>query len=134
MLDFYSIDLSNNRVITKIIGHQWYWEYESRILDEEIISCFMSAPASLDTIFRLITTDSLLILPNKTQHCLVVSSYDVLHAWTLPSLGLKMDAIPGRLNIISFYAFKSGIYFGQCSELCGVNHAFIPIQLFIAQF
>jgi cytochrome c oxidase subunit 2 len=69
------------------------------------------------------------VLPSKTPIQIFISSTDVLHAWTIPSLGVKADSTPGRLNIINIVSLKSGTYFGQCSEICGTNHRFIPIVL-----
>lgn len=71
--------------------------------------------------------DNRLVLPLQTPIRNIVSSSDVIHSWAVPSLGVKVDAVPGRLNQVSLYTLRSGVYYGQCSEICGANHSFIPI-------
>jgi len=83
---------------------------------------------------RLLTVDNPLFIPVETNVRLIITSHDVIHAFAIPSLGLKVDAVPGRLNQLSCYINRSGIYYGQCSELCGVNHGFMPIQLVSFKF
>ena len=78
-------------------------------------------------IFRLLDVDNRTIVPIHTQIRLLISSADVLHAWTVPALGVKADAVPGRLNQVKFIGQRPGLYFGQCSEICGANHSFMPI-------
>jgi heme/copper-type cytochrome/quinol oxidase subunit 2 len=80
-------------------------------------------------IFRLLDVDNRAVVPFNTHVRVLISSADVLHAWTVPSLGVKADAVPGRLNQVKFIAQRPGIYFGQCSEICGANHRFIPIVI-----
>lgn len=77
--------------------------------------------------FRLLEVDNRVIVPVDTHVRVIVTAADVLHSWAVPSLGVKLDAIPGRLNQTSFLANREGIFYGQCSEICGVNHAFMPI-------
>ena len=86
-----------------------------------------------NNIFRLLDVDNRTILPYKIHIRVLISSTDVLHAWTVPSLGVKADAVPGRLNQVKFIAQRAGIFFGQCSEICGANHSFIPIVLEIVR-
>lgn len=76
---------------------------------------------------RLLEVDNRVVLPTKTHVRVLVTSADVLHSWAVPSLGVKMDACPGRLNQVSVFIKREGVFYGQCSELCGVNHAFMPI-------
>ena len=76
---------------------------------------------------RLLEVDNRIVLPVNTHIRVLVTSQDVLHSWALPSLGIKMDACPGRLNQVSMFIKREGVYYGQCSEICGVNHAFMPI-------
>jgi len=76
---------------------------------------------------RLLEVDKALVLPIKTHIRVLVSASDVIHSWAVPSLGCKIDAVPGRLNQISLYLKRPGVFYGQCSEICGVNHAFMPI-------
>ena len=78
---------------------------------------------------RLLDVDNSLVVPYGTDVKLVTTSTDVLHAWTLPSIRLKVDAVPGRLNVLNLHSIKGGSYYGQCSEICGVNHSFIPIHV-----
>jgi len=82
---------------------------------------------------RLLKTDCPLILPKETNIRFLITSTDVLHSWAIPSFGIKMDAVPGRLNQTSAYIMESGRYYGQCSELCGVNHAFMPIEICVVE-
>lgn len=80
-----------------------------------------------DEIFRLLDVDNRTVIPIHTQVRVLISSADVLHSWTVPSLGVKADAVPGRLNQVKFIRQRPGLYYGQCSEICGANHRFIPI-------
>lgn len=82
---------------------------------------------SINNIFRLLDTDNRLIIPFNYFIRLIVTASDVIHSWTIPSLGIKVDATPGRLNQLNFLINRSRIFYGQCSEICGVNHSFIPI-------
>jgi len=77
--------------------------------------------------FRLLDVDTRLVLPFLTRIRILVRSVDVLHSWTVPSLGVKADATPGRLNQLNFISLRTGVFYGQCSEICGANHRFIPI-------
>jgi len=112
----------------KSIGHQWYWSYEySDFLNIEFDS-YMIPTSDLESgDFRLLEVDHRVVLPVGTDIRVLVTSADVIHSWTVPSLGVKADAIPGRLNQLSFCIKYPGIFYGQCSEICGANHSFIPI-------
>ena len=112
-------------VTVKIIGHQWYWRY----FNEEKSISFLSYIEQKFDCLRLIEVDNRLVLPYGTPIRLIISSRDVIHSWTIPSIGIKIDAIPGRINSLCFSCNKIGKFFGQCSEICGVNHSFIPISL-----
>lgn len=132
----YAIDEIVNPILTvKIIGHQWYWSYEYGDPNYNKNSSFSydSYMVPDDDIlfghYRLLETDNSLILPIKTQIRLIVTSADVLHSWAVPSLGIKMDACPGRLNQVSLFIKREGTFYGQCSEICGVNHGFMPIKV-----
>lgn len=127
----YLLDETNHPLITiKTIGHQWYWRYEySDFLDIEFDSYIVPTNELELGNFRLLETDHHLILPMKTNTRIIVSSADVIHSWTVPSLGVKVDAIPGRLNQLILYPSRPGLFYGQCSEICGANHSFIPITL-----
>nr|YP_010758060.1 cytochrome c oxidase subunit II [Gunungiella wangi]WEU80065.1 cytochrome c oxidase subunit II [Gunungiella wangi] len=125
----YLMDESKLPHITlKIMGHQWYWSYEySDFKNIEFNSYISNSPDSSN--FRLLDVDNHIVMPFKIQIRSLVSSTDVIHAWTIPSLGVKIDAVPGRLNQINFFINRPGLYFGQCSEICGTNHSFMPITL-----
>nr|ADP89689.1 cytochrome c oxidase subunit 2 [Chtenopteryx sicula]ADP89694.1 cytochrome c oxidase subunit 2 [Chtenopteryx sicula] len=127
----YLLDETNDPLITiKTMGHQWYWSYEySDFLDIEFDSYMIPTNELTLGNFRLLETDHHLILPMKTNTRIIVSSADVIHSWTVPSLGVKVDAIPGRLNQLMIYPTRPGLYYGQCSEICGANHSFMPITL-----
>lgn len=114
----------------KSIGHQWYWSYELSDLKTIEFDSYMIPPAEITPInFRLLDVDNRLPLPFKTQIRIMVSSTDVVHSWTIPSIGVKIDATPGRLNQTTFFIRRPRVYFGQCSEICGTNHRFIPIVI-----
>nr|YP_010580368.1 cytochrome c oxidase subunit II [Lema decempunctata]UZS91159.1 cytochrome c oxidase subunit II [Lema decempunctata] len=124
----YILDETNNPSITiKTIGHQWYWSYEySDFINIEFDSYMISeSPNSYN--FRLLDVDNRTVLPYETQIRMLVTAADVLHSWTIPSLGVKIDATPGRLNQVNFLINRAGLFFGQCSEICGANHSFMPI-------
>lgn len=127
----YLLDEVNNPSISlKTIGHQWYWSYEySDFLGIEFDSYIIPQnEISIDT-FRLLDVDNRIILPINNQIRVLVSATDVLHSWAVPSLGVKIDASPGRLNQTNFFLNRPGLFFGQCSEICGANHSFMPIVI-----
>nr|WRO44717.1 cytochrome c oxidase subunit II [Cyrebion subrufolineatus] len=115
----------------KSIGHQWFWSYEySDFKNIEFDSYLANPENSFNQFnFRLLDVDNRLTLPYLSQIRMVVTSTDVIHSWTIPSMGLKVDATPGRLNQIIFFLNRSGLFFGQCSEICGTNHSFMPIVI-----
>ena len=112
----------------KTIGHQWYWSYEYRDFKELEFDAFIN-PIENSNTFRLLETDNHTCIPTNTPIQIFVSSTDVLHSWTIPAIGVKADSTPGRLNIINLIAIKPGLFYGQCSEICGTNHRFMPITL-----
>nr|WOF82967.1 cytochrome c oxidase subunit II [Tetragonisca angustula] len=112
----------------KAIGHQWYWSYEYPEFNNYEINCYMNNNFNINQ-FRLLETDNRLIIPFKISLRLVVSSIDVIHSWTIQSLGIKVDAVPGRINQLNLFSIRPGLFFGQCSEICGINHSFMPIML-----
>nr|ADM64752.1 cytochrome oxidase subunit 2 [Saimiri sciureus] len=114
----------------KAIGHQWYWsyeysDYEDLAFDSYIMPTYFLEPGE----FRLLEVDNRTTLPMEADIRMLVSSHDVLHSWAVPSLGVKTDAIPGRLNQIMLASMRPGLFYGQCSEICGSNHSFMPIVL-----
>nr|CBL58277.1 cytochrome c oxidase subunit 2 [Paratanytarsus dissimilis] len=123
----YLLDEINNPSISlKTIGHQWYWSYEYSDFNNVEFDSYMMKENQTDT-FRLLDVDNRIILPINNQIRILVTATDVLHSWTIPSLGVKIDANPGRLNQTNFFINRSGLFFGQCSEICGANHSFMPI-------
>jgi len=119
----------------KVVGHQWYWSYEySDLLTESGQSIdfdsYMIPESDLELgQFRLLDVDNRIIVPVDCHIRLIITGADVLHSFAIPSLGLKLDAVPGRLNQVSFLAERTGTFYGQCSEICGVWHGFMPIVL-----
>ena len=118
-------------VTVKAVGYQWYWGYEYP--DENIIfDSYMIEDKDLkENQPRLLAVDNELVVPVNKVVKVLITANDVLHAWALPSFGVKRDAVPGRINETWFKAEKEGIYYGQCSELCGVKHAFMPIEVHV---
>jgi cytochrome c oxidase subunit 2 len=129
----YSIDeLITPSVTLKVVGHQWYWTYEysdfSMNYNHLHLESYMITDEDLlPGYYRLLETTSRVVLPTKVHIRVLITSADVLHCWAVPSLGIKTDACPGRLNQLALYIKRNGIFYGQCSEICGVNHGFMPI-------
>nr|AJP00049.1 cytochrome c oxidase subunit II [Orseolia oryzae] len=124
----YLLDETNKPFISiKTIGHQWYWKYEYSNFNLEFDSYMENSYQS--SFFRLLDTNYRLVIPFNYFIRLMVTASDVIHSWTIPSLGIKVDAIPGRLNQLNFLINRSGLLFGQCSEICGANHSFMPISI-----
>jgi len=118
------------RITLKTVGHQWYWSYEySDFNDVEFDSYMIPAHELGEGDFRLLEVDNRVILPYLTQIRLLVTAADVIHSWTVPRLGIKADAVPGRLNQLNIFFNRPGVFYGQCSEICGANHRFIPIRV-----
>lgn len=109
----------------RIIAHQWYWTYHYNDLTNALFDSYILP--SEESLLRLLDVDNRLIVPNRAPVRFAVTSADVVHSWTVPSFGVKMDAVPGRLNQFCFTSKRPGIFFGQCSEICGANHRFMPI-------
>nr|YP_006575954.1 cytochrome c oxidase subunit II [Aporia crataegi]AER26666.1 cytochrome c oxidase subunit II [Aporia crataegi]AXU98813.1 cytochrome c oxidase subunit 2 [Aporia crataegi]QWT29597.1 cytochrome c oxidase subunit II [Aporia crataegi] len=126
----YLLDELNNPLITlKSIGHQWYWNYEYSDFNNIEFDSYMINESNNLNNFRLLDVDNRIILPMNNQIRILITSTDVIHSWTIPSLGVKVDANPGRLNQTNFFINRPGIFFGQCSEICGANHSFMPIVI-----
>lgn len=135
----YSMDeISDPEITLKVLGHQWFWSYEI----SDFNSCKSNSkklkyvcylmlleglPKNNQGYFRLLETNKRVVLPINTHLRILVSAADVLHSWAVPSFGLKVDACPGRLNQINLFIKRVGMFYGQCSEICGVNHGFMPI-------
>nr|AMP43731.1 cytochrome c oxidase subunit II [Heleodromia immaculata] len=127
----YLLDEINEPIITlKAIGHQWYWSYEySDFMNIEFDSYMIPTNELPEDGFRLLDVDNRIILPMNSQVRMLVTATDVIHSWTIPSLGVKIDGTPGRLNQTNFLINRPGLLFGQCSEICGANHSFMPIVI-----
>jgi cytochrome c oxidase subunit 2 len=132
----YSVDeVVDPSLTVKVIGRQWYWSYEysDSLGDEDVELEFDSYMLPEDELseghLRLLEVDNRMVLPVDTHIRLVITAADVLHSWAVPSFGLKVDGCPGRLNQVSLFVQRPGVFYGQCSELCGVNHGFMPIAV-----
>nr|UKG19714.1 cytochrome c oxidase subunit 2 [Haemaphysalis longicornis]UKG20000.1 cytochrome c oxidase subunit 2 [Haemaphysalis longicornis] len=126
-------ELFSSQMSIKIIGHQWYWSYEYSDFNKEFDSFMIPEQEMMKNSFRLLDTDNNLVIPFNTMIKFLITSADVIHSWSLPSLSIKMDAIPGRLNQAFSFAKRPGMFYGQCSEICGANHSFMPISLEIVK-
>ncbi|VAW16771.1 Cytochrome c oxidase polypeptide II [hydrothermal vent metagenome] len=114
----------------KVVGYQWYWSYEYPDLDGISFDSVMLEDNELQPgQHRLLEVDNRVVVPVNTTVRLVLTAADVIHSWAIPAFGVKIDTIPGRLNEAWFRAEKTGTYYGQCSELCGIRHAFMPIAV-----
>lgn len=151
-------EIPEGELYIKVTGHQWYWTYEYPEQGIEFDSYMIGHPATLDEDARpadadvtpfvlddamraklvdagynndefLLATDTRVVIPVDTVVVMGVTADDVIHSWTIPSFGVKQDGVPGRLARLWFKAEKEGIYFGQCSELCGKDHAYMPITV-----
>nr|YP_448705.1 cytochrome c oxidase subunit 2 [Dictyota dichotoma]AAS79090.1 cytochrome oxidase subunit II [Dictyota dichotoma] len=150
----YSMDeIVDPSITLKVVGHQWYWSYEysdyvSEVADsggeaiteiksinfdsylipeEDLIIPKPYSTGKGGKVFRLLEVDNRVVLPVNTHVRVLVTGADVLHSWAVPSLGVKVDSCPGRLNLINIFIKREGVFYGQCSEICGVNHGFMPI-------
>nr|ARI50084.1 cytochrome c oxidase subunit 2 [Tectus virgatus] len=125
----YLLDEVGSCVLTiKSVGHQWYWSYEySDFLNIEFDSYMIPSDELESGQFRLLEVDHRAVIPVNADIRVLVTSADVIHSWAVPSLGVKADAVPGRLNQLSFFTKYPGVFYGQCSEICGANHSFMPI-------
>jgi len=130
-------DFSEISYLIKVVGNQWYWSYEfldsnSTTKDLNFVA-FDSVMLSEDDLllqnygFRLLEVNNRLKMMYLVNTCFLVTSTDVLHSWAVPSLGLKTDACPGRINRMVLWPSRQGVFYGQCSEICGINHAYMPI-------
>jgi cytochrome c oxidase subunit 2 len=121
-------EFSSPLLTVKVVGHQWYWEYQfsnswiSHVFDSYIVYSNSSSP-----LFHALDVDNRLVLPVLSSILFLITSADVPHSWTVPCLGIKADACPGRLNYLRTISSYSGVYYGQCREICGSNHRLMPI-------
>nr|WID86976.1 cytochrome c oxidase subunit II [Anomaloglossus stepheni] len=123
-------EISSPDITIKTIGHQWYWSYEySDFADLNFDSYMIPTKDLLPGQFRLLEVDNRMTTPVGMATRTLITAEDVLHSWAVPALGVKTDAIPGRLSQASFLISHPGVYYGQCSEICGANHSFMPIVI-----
>lgn len=133
----YRIESSGDyNISVKVTGRQWYWSYDYRDFSQVEFDSYLKPFSELEKGEpRLLETDSRVVFPLLSTVRLIIGSSDVLHRWAMPSLGLKADANPGRLNSLILNSLDScGIFYGQCSEICGANHSFMPIRVEVAPF
>ena len=127
---YFAQKIDNPDMTVKIIGNQWYWSYQypdhgNIAFDSYIIKDADLKPGQM----RLLEVDNHVVVPVDTKVRIQLTASDVIHSWAVPSFGVKIDAVPGRLNEMWFKATKLGTYYGQCSELCGTGHGFMPIAV-----
>lgn len=121
-------EIINPYLTVKVLGHQWYWSYEYSDFINLNFDSFIEKNFD-NKIFRLLDVDNRIILPINLNLRILLSSLDVIHSFTVPSIGVKVDCVPGRLNQININLNRPGLFYGQCSEICGVNHRFMPIVI-----
>nr|QIV24811.1 cytochrome c oxidase subunit II [Teispes insularis] len=123
-------EVSSPAITIKAIGHQWYWSYEYSDFKNIEFDSYMIPVNELSPFnFRLLDVDNRVVVPYELQIRMMVTAADVIHSWTVPALGIKIDATPGRLNQTSLTTSRPGLFYGQCSEICGANHSFMPIVI-----
>lgn len=127
---YYNDVVPETEMTIKAIGRQWYWSYEYPDHGNFTFDAYMLTEDELEEGQpRLLVTDNKVVVPAETNIRLQVTASDVIHSWAMPAFGVKIDAVPGRLNEIWINVEQPGIYYGQCSEICGVNHGFMPIMV-----
>ena len=126
-------ELVEPQVTIKAVGRQWYWHYEYGDFEKPIEFDAYMVP-DVESNLRLLETTNEMCIPNNVQVRLLTTASDVIHSWTVPSLGIKLDACPGRLNQTAILTKREGLIYGQCSEICGVNHAYMPITVRAVNF
>jgi cytochrome c oxidase subunit 2 len=128
---YYQDRAADAEMTIKAIGHQWYWSYEYPDIGEDITFDAVMIPDEEigEGQYRLLETDERVIVPVNTTIRMLITGADVIHAWSIPAFGVKLDAVPGRINETWFRATKEGVFYGQCSELCGAFHGFMPIAV-----
>jgi len=132
---YYMDEVINPSLTIQAVGHQWYWTYNYFLANWQIFESIeferrytMSVPLN-ENLIHLLETDMRVVLPVFNNCRVLTSSEDVLHCWGVSSLGIKVDAVPGRINQLNFILSKPGIYYGNCMELCGAQHRFMPITI-----
>lgn len=124
-------DVKSPSVTFKIIAHQWYWRYVSPVFKNFRTSKSYEFDSNLERSkrFRLLSCRENIFIPTTVTSRLIITSTDVIHSFSIPSMGLKVDALPGRINQLFCNPWRVGLFFGQCSEICGSNHSFIPVAV-----
>lgn len=122
-------DIRSPRTIAKSVAHQWYWSYETIFGNQNFDSYILKRD-----VYRNLDVDNRLILQKDNRIQMITTSADVLHCWAVPRIGVKIDSVPGRLNTMMFNIRKRGVMYGQCSEICGANHSFMPIVIEVLFF
>nr|YP_010701770.1 cytochrome c oxidase subunit II [Malacosteus niger]WCK11524.1 cytochrome c oxidase subunit II [Malacosteus niger] len=123
-------EINDPHLTVKAVGHQWYWSYEYTDYSDLGFDAYMISTEDLEPgQFRLLESDHHVVVPSESSIRVLVSAEDVLHSWAVPALGVKTDAVPGRLNQTGFIVSRPGVFYGQCSEICGANHSFMPIAV-----
>ena len=127
---YYTDRVEDADMTLKAIGHQWYWSYEYPDHGDFTFDAIMLEEDELEEgQLRLLETDTAVVLPTGAKIRLLTTADDVIHSWAVPALGVKMDSVPGRVNETWFQINREGTYYGQCSELCGTLHGFMPIMI-----
>lgn len=127
---YHQVEIPEADMTVKAVGYQWYWGYEYPDHGDFAFDSIMLEDDELEAGQpRLLATDTAMVVPVGATVRVIVTAADVIHNWAVPAFGVKMDAVPGRLNETWFRATKTGTFYGQCSELCGVRHAFMPIMV-----
>ncbi len=129
---YYNDHTENPEMTLKVTGYQWYWGYEYPDHEGLAFSSYMIKDADIDKAKgqkRLLSTDNAVVLPIDTNIQILTTASDVIHSWAMPAFGIKIDAVPGRTNETWVRIEKPGTYYGQCSELCGKDHSFMPIEI-----
>lgn len=129
---YYTDRVENPDMTLKITGRQWYWDYEYPDHEGIAFSSYMIQDADIDASKgqkRLLSTDNAVVLPVETNIQILTTAGDVIHSWAVPAFGIKLDAVPGRTNETWVRIEKPGVYYGQCSELCGKDHSYMPIEI-----
>jgi cytochrome c oxidase subunit 2 len=130
---YYELDLPEADLTLKAVGHQWYWSYEYPDEGFGFDAYMVDADSLEEGQPRLLTVDNPVVVPVGKVVRVQVTADDVLHSWAMPAFGIKIDAVAGRLNEVWFQAEETGTYYGQCSELCGTLHAFMPIEVRVVE-
>lgn len=128
-LIYYADEIHDSQLTVKIVGHQWYWHYDYPDHGIGFDSLMIASKELKPGDRRLLEVDNQMVVPVNTNIRLILTSQDVLHSWTIPSFGVKQDTVPGKLKEIWINVTKEGTYYGQCSEICGTGHAFMPIAV-----